>query len=77
MLIYRCDKCGKEMVFASIVGNTFAYTGHFVTLNPGYRTHGITDLCVKCYKAIEKSVARQAQTAEKAARKLIAEGLQT
>lgn len=59
MLIYRCDKCGKEKTHSCIVGNEFDHIkDKFHSLSPKYRVEGITDLCDDCFTEYEKEIIK-------------------
>jgi hypothetical protein len=57
MLIYRCDRCGKEHVADQIVGNEFLYLKtEFMTLN--LSIPGVKDLCGECFKLVKSATLK-------------------
>jgi len=52
MIIYKCDRCGKEKkVTKGIVGNEFEHG--FETLAHSFRSNNVVDVCQKCFKEIK------------------------
>lgn len=50
MLIYRCDKCGKEHKVSGIVRNAWKQHGYEQL---SVSVPGVTDVCATCFKEIQ------------------------
>lgn len=50
MLIYRCDKCGKEHKVSGIVKNAWKQHGYEQL---AVAVPGVTDVCAACFKEIQ------------------------
>ena len=67
MLIYRCDRCGKEHVEAEIVGNEFKYAKiGFDTL--AVPVEHMRDLCRDCYRIAQDIHQRHDESSKEARR---------